>query len=240
LSNLGSYWSDNFLPNSYLEALSRRRKQQASKIREILEENSAAEPILDYGAGAGYAFRELNSVGIDVSACDIDTSLLQSESLQGKIIELQTPWSVPEGDWPTVLLLDVLEHHFDPVTFLNQLHSDMLVLKLPMASGPLSQVARLLARVGASGPLEGLFLAGDVMPHLWLPSRIGIARMAKLSGFELVNRRSIVEVGRELPQRLRALEMKRIFKASMTSIGLLLSVMGRFWSDSEIWVLRRN
>ena len=57
------------------------------------------------------------------------------------LIELDGPWTLPNGQWDLVSLLDVMEHHSDPLTLLRNLSTldpRYLVVKVPVASGPIA------------------------------------------------------------------------------------------------------
>src|SRR2546422_537457 len=79
--------------------------------------------------------------------------------------DVQHVGGVPPGEWRTVVLLDVLEHHPDPAAFLSELRAEVIVVKTPLVTGPVARAARALARVGRVGPIESLFLIGEANPH---------------------------------------------------------------------------
>jgi hypothetical protein len=173
-------------------------------------------------------------------ACDLDVSSLSSRVEPSDLISLTREWEIPEGEWPAVLLLDVLEHHPSPRSFIGELSPDLLVLKVPMASGPLGILGKGLARIGVHSLLEALFVADDVSPHFWLPSRRGLGGLAHSLGYDVVSRIVLPEVATELPERIRFAELRQWQKLPLRILGLILGGLGHFWSDTEVWLLRRS
>ena len=115
----------------------------------------------------------------------------------GRLIQLDEPWAVPPGAWHTISLLDVLEHHGEPDTrFLASMPSRQLLVKVPLATGPLANAARLAAKFGRPRLLEGSFLVDDVSPHEVLFSARGLVaygspqRMASCPRSQAARRRT--------------------------------------------------
>jgi len=213
---------------------------QAEAIVKLIRRFEATEPLLDYGAGQGVFLSAALAAGIDAFGCDLDVDAPLGTAPKDRFIQLDAPWQVPEGSWRTIVMLDVLEHHPDPVSFMSQLKTDLLVLKLPTATGPSARIARLAARAGRAGLLEQLFQVGDPSPHQWLPTRRGTVRLAELGGWRRIHRVSLVEVGRELPNRMRAAPRQRAARVVLTIAGTILGAIGPLWSDAELAFFRRG
>jgi hypothetical protein len=129
---------------------------------------------------------------IDVAAAD--TSLLAVEAARARGI----PSVLVTGDGidtdfaalpfvPRILImLDVIEH-FPPAQLrprINALLSalpavQIVVVKVPISSGPLYAVATLMARIGLGGALEQLYQVGSNPPHYNYFSRRSLRRLLK-------------------------------------------------------------
>lgn len=234
----GDYWNEQQAPREFLDALSLRRESQAKVIADWLQDYPISQPILDYGTGLGHLVSELKQRGIQAWGADLQSNLERKISAT-EIVGIDSPWQVPSGEWLSIALLDVLEHHEAPVDFLRARSQQWVLLKLPSSNGPLCWLARAV-RLKWSSPLRSLFLVGDVSPHQWLATRRGIRGLAVKSGFEVVFIRAIPEVGPELPERLR-MEMGLGAAGWLLRIfGRVLALVGRGWSDSHVALLRKS
>lgn len=238
---VGDYWNSEQTPDWYLDALGGRRKLQAKKLARWCRLQGVSSPVLDYGTGQGHFVTALRSAAMVAVGCDLAGSSL-SRSLPD-LLEVKRPWEIPSMDVGTMSLLDVLEHHATPSEFLRQLMADYVLIKVPNARGPLAIASRAL-RSRWPGPLRGLFLVGDISPHLWYPTRQGLLQLARSAGWDVVFVRSIPEVGIELPDRLRGSAQGQVSSRHslyvLKFLGLLLQTTGRWWSDSHVLLLRRN
>lgn len=228
-------WTEPHNDRRYYEALEFRRQIQS---RDLLAAVPVAEQHswLDYGCGQG-AFVKFarshhrNIVGVDLFPPH------ESEFISS----LPEPWGVPEGNWDTIFLLDVAEHHPEPSEFLPKLNAEFLVLKLPYRFGPFSVLASVLCRLGIRQPMERLLLTADFSPHCWIPSKRGIERLASRCGRRVVSVKAMPDFGSELPDRLRLPRtwIGRIVRAPLSMLGSVLERLGSKWSDSVVVMLER-
>jgi Methyltransferase domain len=238
LDREGRPWDESYVPGPFAEALRRRREQQANQLLRVIKDAGCQEPILDYGIGQGVFLRELVTNGLDAWGCDIDAEVPFSVAPPDRTIHLDKPWSIPCGGWRTIVMLDVLEHHPDPGSFLRSLPSQDVLLKVPTATGPFASAARLLARAGKPAALAQLFLDGENFPHQWLCTRGGLRSIANAAGWDVVMVRPMVEVGRELAVRSR-LSTPAWLRPALTLSGVAVGALGRWWSDAAVVHLRR-
>lgn len=239
----GRAWDESYIPEHFAKALKLRRERQASTLVALLDQVCTATRhdgrILDYGTGQGVFLAATLRHDLDAFGCDLDANAPMSVAPRDRILHLGEPWSIPPGQWSTIVMLDVLEHHHDPVSFLKGLPCELVLLKVPNATGPAARLARLAARFGRTGLLEQLFLVGENFPHRWLATRRGLRRMAERAGYEVVLERTLVEVGLELPDRMRG-EAGWAKRLVLKVAGAALGMLGIFWSDASVIALRRQ
>ena len=235
----GRAWDEAYIPESFAKALRLRRERQAAALVGIVRKYCGSGRVLDYGAGQGVFIAWALRAGVDAFGCDLDVDAPLSQAPKDRMIALSQPWGFPAGTWPTLVMLDVLEHHEDPVGFLKHVPCEFVVLKLPNATGPAARLARLAAKFGKPGLLQQLFLVGENFPHRWLASKRGLRVLADRAGFEVVAEQAIVEVGTELPDRMRG-DAGIVQRAMLWLAGAGLGALGTFWSDASVVVLKRN
>lgn len=234
------FWDEENAPRNFLEALRIRRKIQAELVASIVESRNLQGPILDYGCGQGILLAELQRNSIESYGCDLDLGVIADSVSVTNLIKISEPWDVPEGKWGTLMMLDVLEHHPRPADFLRVLNVENVLLKLPNCTGPFACASRILSKIGANGSLEKLFLVGSASPHMWLPTKKGIKEIASKAGFQLQLIRNINEVGIELRDRLRPTPTGRLQRGLLSILGVVIGFSSRFWSDSQIYLLKRS
>lgn len=96
-----------------------------SKIKTILPELSGNETFLDIGSGYGTVTEELIRRGFKVYAAEINKKAIEVLCEKGFIVyerDITKPLSINEK-FDVVLLLDVLEHVFDPLFLLSEAKS---------------------------------------------------------------------------------------------------------------------
>lgn len=235
----GRPWYASYIPPAFAAALHARRVRQADAIATLLTRAGAAAPVLDYGTGQGVFLRALLRRGVDAYGCDLDLDAPHNDTPRERLLPVAAPWAVPHGEWRTIVLLDVLEHHPDPVAFLATLPAAHVLLKLPNATGPAARLARLAARRGRPGLLEQLFLVGENFPHRWLATAAGVRAIAARAGFTIAAARNLTEVGWELPQRMRGAGRGLLRTALLRAAGAALGAIGPLWSDASVVLLRR-
>ena len=235
----GKPWDYAYLTDKFVLALRERREVQASSIASIIARQNSPQPILDYGSGQGVLLAHLSKLGLDAWGCDLDADVPMSAHTSDRTIHVDTPWAVPAGEWRTVVMLDVLEHHHDPCEFLTRLKATALLLKVPTSTGPAAFVARLFALIGRPGQLETLFLVGENAPHHWLATRRGVTSLARSAGWTRTWRGTVAEVGTELPERMRPPPTKRVMRVMARIIGGTAAAVSRVWSDTEVQYFSR-
>jgi len=229
-------WSGLDLSDEFVVALRERRRSQAEAILDLAAASvDELGPLLDYGAGQGAFVASATTRGVVAIGCDLDVAPGKVDGVT--ILVAPAPWTWPRGRWATVSLLDVLEHHPDPVELLDAVPADQLIVKVPTARGPLTVLARVAARVGVGGPLEAIFLVGDQSPHVVLFTRRGLATTLRRAGWTMRRRASITEVAGELPMRMRL--PARLPQLPLRLAGELIGSIGRWWSDTEVAVATR-
>jgi hypothetical protein len=136
--------------------------------------------------------------------------------------------------------LDVIEHNAQPEPFLRALRARHLVVKVPLANGPIATLSRVAANLGWWRPFEALFLVGDPSPHVVLYTTSGLRSMATRSGWRCTKTRRIADVGAELPARIRfSMRRSRAIDAIVAGAGCVLEVLAVVWSDSVVAVFER-
>ena len=241
LQSGGRPWRDLDVSPVFATALRERRAVQAELIIDSFPELSRGR-ILDYGSGQGVFLRALYEAELDAWGVDLDIDAPLSVAPAGRLHQIGAPWALPEGVWDVVTMLDVLEHHPCPDSFLESVPGSTLLIKIPMADGPLTRAARLLARLGSPRLLEAIFLVDDISPHYVLFTEKGLQAIAERAGWRFVRRRRIAEVGRELPDRMRSdgLATSRAVQYGGRAIGAFVEAAASFWTDTEVALFERN
>lgn len=241
----GRPWDESYVPAEFAKVLRTRREIQAKSVAALLQRSAVPGPILDYGTGQGVLLAELRRRGLDAYGCDLDLNARDSVAPRDRLLQVHEPWGMPReqapsGAFRTLVMLDVLEHHHDPAGFLRAQPFEHVLLKLPNATGPAARLSRLLARRGRTGLLEQLFLVGENFPHRWLATRPGVRAIAAAAGYEVVREGCLTEVGTELPTRMRGASGKPFTKLLLWGAGLGLGMVGPWWSDASVVLLRRR
>lgn len=232
-------WADLTLAADFADALARRRRQQSTEIVKHFPE-LGGRSVLDYGAGQGFFLDALLAAGIEAAGCDIDLTAPRRSA--APLLQLSRPWEPPPNGWDVTAMLDVLEHHPRPSDFLDEVSSPKVLIKVPLATGPITRVARLFARLGRWNLLDALFLADDPSPHVVLFTPKGLERLASRSGWRLLRRARVADVGRELPQRMRIDVGQRsgLIRAGLSGVGGALEASASRWSDTAVFLFERN
>jgi SAM-dependent methyltransferase len=127
--------------NAFYRELSRIDNQHNSitKIEALLPSLKNATRVLDIGCGHGAIAKTLLDRGCDVSGMEINAEALDSLRQAGvRAIEqdISVPFELP-ARYELILLLDVLEHVFDPVSLLEVAHKHLdengqLIITVPL------------------------------------------------------------------------------------------------------------
>lgn len=180
-------WTSKGVTDEFLSALRTRRMEQAE---EILDHLHPSGSVLDYACGQGAMTDELNKQGFLVVGCDIVGDNFRIES-----------WQTLQG-FQTVMLLDILEHNYDPKGFIKSFGADEFIVKVPIVDS-IFYLARILSFLGSDYLLCKLFIVGDICPHVTYFSQKGLIKLFNDLGYTLHKSIKIKEVGTELPQRIR-------------------------------------
>lgn len=240
-------WDMPSVTPAFLRALGMRRALQAERILRRFRPILASGAVLDYGCGQGAFVRFLRERGIPAAGCDLSTANADPSIRNGAFIALSEPWELPPLDrFATLCFLDVLEHSEAPGALVETLASSrvgQVIVKVPLAGGPIAAAAALLSRLGRPGLLERLLLAGEVSPHFTLFSARGLARLFESRGFALAESLALADVGRELPDRLRGPSGKPKLPAGRWTAalaGAALAALAPLWSDTRVFLFRRG
>ena len=181
----------------FLDSLRATRKRQAKCIIQAIRRALPdCDQVLDYGAGRGWFLDACRDAGMrDVAAADASAMAVEAARARG-ITGLLVNDDGSNLDLaalpfaPRVLtLLDVIEH-FPPTELrpridrlLRALPSvQIVVVKVPVSSGPLYASATLMARIGLGGALEQLYQVGTNPPHYNYFSRSSLRRLLRRCG----------------------------------------------------------
>jgi hypothetical protein len=227
-------WQEPNLTPVFLEALGKRRTLQADELLRRLP--MLPEPILDYGCGQAIFFDRARQAGLDIWATDLSVPADSRAAGSDHFVPIDRPWTVPPGDWQTIVLLDVLEHHADPAAFLASLPAERVVIKVPLLSGPAGRAATALARAGRPTQLESLVLVGEANPHCAFFTPRGLARVA--APRRLVWQTKLADVGAELPERMTGRDLG-VKAAPLRAVGHGMAAVSRVWSDTAVFVFDR-
>jgi SAM-dependent methyltransferase len=227
----------------FLRALRERRSVQAGQIVEYFTDALRSGPVLDYGCGQGLFVGALAARGFEVVGCDVSREVTDGIDPR-RFVPLDEPWSIPQGlGLGSVSLLDVLEHSADPARFLRQLRergARHVLVKVPLATGPLFKIAKAIAHVGHVATIETLFLVGEVAPHALYFTQRGLVRLLERAGFLLASRLSVAEVGADLPSRIRGIPAPPKMTVSILSaLGMLMERVSPLWPDTRVFLFDR-
>lgn len=241
--NVAEPWHFAEVTPRFLEALSERRAVQSRHIVDRFRDTLGAGDILDYGCGQGVFVSALAAQGFRAVGCDV-SRVVTAGIDPHRFIRLDEPWSIPAGcDFTTVILFDVLEHSPDPAGFIGRLREHgaaHLLVKVPLASGPLFMIARMMARIGYEEIIEKLFLVGEAAPHTSYFTSEGLSRLLANAGFRLAGSLRLAEVGRELPCRIRELPPSwRLVRPVLSGLGWLAEYLSPLWPDTSVFLFDR-
>lgn len=231
-----STWQEPDITPAFLRALAKRRERQATTILRVVRALPA--PLLDYGCGQAVLFDRARAAGLDVWASDLALPAGSLADGAPRFVPIERPWEVPDPPaphdrWGTVVMLDVLEHHPDPASFLAALPASTVVVKVPLLSGPVGLTARTLARVGRGARFEALALTGEANPHRVFLTAKGLRRL--FAPRQLVRRVSLADVGTELPERMTGTD-HGIAAVPLRLAGAALAAISPVWSDTGVFV----
>lgn len=222
----------------FLSALSHRREIQAKEIVRCFGPE-LEPPILDYGCGQGRFFNSARAAGLDIWACDIELPKANMVRERDRFVAAGEIWSIPTGTWRSVVLLDVLEHHNDPRQFIGSFRdADLVLLKVPLGTGPIAVSARSLARIGRPQLFEALLQVGDHSPHQVFFTLRGLD--AVMLGYRRRRTLRLPEVGIELVDRMARSDGHRPSRWLLRTAGWSLATVATVWSDTLVALYERS
>jgi 2-polyprenyl-3-methyl-5-hydroxy-6-metoxy-1,4-benzoquinol methylase len=176
-SGEGRDYHEQYEQGAFLQALRQTRIRQARRIlSHVRRYGAGARAILDYGCGRGWFLDEAAAAGFTVAGADtsaLAVKLLAARGTPAVLLPSAPTAPLPELPFaPDVLsLLDVVEH-FAPEDVIPALRRivaavrpNVVVIKVPVASGILHRFASAAAKLGATHPLEQLYQVGTEPPH---------------------------------------------------------------------------
>jgi SAM-dependent methyltransferase len=236
-------WHSVDVSPTFLKALGERRLIQAGQMIDHFKRALEDGLILDYGCGQGVFVKALVSRGFNAMGCDLSREVTGGIEAS-RFIALERPWDIPMGiDFGTVVLLDVLEHSPNAPQFLARLKARgarHILVKVPLAGGPVFLAAKGMSRLGSATLMEKLFLVGDVSPHrLYFTSR-GLIRLFEKEGYRLVSRLSFAEIGKELPRRIRQIPPSwKSVSPLVSGVGFFAELLSPVWPDTAAFMFSR-
>lgn len=228
-------WDVASITPDFAEALIKRRRIQGRQIIRRYGAVLRTGTVLDYGCGHGAFLAQLLAAGVDAAGCDIGVPLDLHATRRERFHLLDEPWAIPQGGpWTTVVLLDVLEHHSQPVEFVRALGAPNLLIKVPLKTGPIGLVARLALRSNRTALMETLLLVGDVSPHLIFFTAKGLDTVLTQAGYVRKSMLRQADVGLELPKRIRGglAPSNRLLSLGLSAGGSALAAVATIWSDT--------
>jgi SAM-dependent methyltransferase len=111
-------------------------------MRRIVLPRLKNKTVLELGIGTGHLTRELNKRGYNVTAVDIDQDLMDELGREMPAVtfmkaDLNQPNTLPQGHFPSIVALDILEHLEQDERALQSMHSvqktgDQLLILVPL------------------------------------------------------------------------------------------------------------
>jgi len=228
-------WDVPSITDEFATALVKRRRLQGLQVIHRYGDLLRSGPVLDYGCGHGAFLTQLLAAGVDAVGCDIGVPGDVHGDHRDRFHLLNEPWAIPQGGpWKTVVLLDVLEHHPRPAEFLRALGTPVLLVKVPLQTGPIGLAARLGLRANRPALMETLLLVGDVSPHFIFFTAKGLDAVLAQAGYVRKSMLRQADVGAELPSRIRGglSPSNRMVRLALAGSGLALAATARFWPDT--------
>jgi len=230
----GKSWEEPYVSENFLKSLQLRREIQSIQIIKAIKQFEFDQPILDYGCGQGVLINALLKSGFKAFGADLNPQVAGEN-----IVKLDKPWELPSRPWNSTVLLDVLEHHRNPVNFIEKIGAGQVMLKVPSSTGPSVMFARVLFKFKNPRLLERLFLSDDPHPHFWLFSKRGLRKLGFDSGYKYQRVIRMTEFGREIGARVRVRSNAPVGPFLWT-LGLINQIVGKYWSDTNVVVLSRT
>lgn len=171
-------------------ALSSLRLENFKKLLTEIELCQPQGPkLLDVGCAHGW-FLDIAGQSFEVLGLEPDQSVGLEAAKPGRPIRLgYFPDALqPDEKFDVIVFNDVLEHIPDLEVVLAECHhrlsaKGLLVLNLPSSQGVFYRLAKLLNRVGLTGPFERMWQVGLPSPHVHYFHSENLATLLKRKGF---------------------------------------------------------
>lgn len=237
-------WSHQSLTKEFLEALKKRREQQSNEIIDGSPVDFHRSKVLDYSCGQCVMLSQLVVKDVNAIGCDYDLSQVTESGLKSRVFKIDS-WEVPDKDnyKDIILLLDVIEHNKEVNNFLSKLQNvgyKNIVCKVPLREGLLYKVALLLSKFNINGPLYSLYQVGDSFPHVIYFSKVGLVKLFRKNGYDLVKSNNLVEVGSELPERMRFLADNKLFYFFAKAVGAVIAQFAILMPETAVFYFRKS
>jgi SAM-dependent methyltransferase len=187
----------------------------------------AGSRLLDVGSGHGWFLDEAGRAGASASGIEPDAQMVDVARARG--LDVRTgffPQDLAESDhFDVIAFNDVLEHIPDTRSTLEACHrllspDGLLSINVPNADGVGFRAARLLKRLGASGPFDRFWQVGLPSPHVHYFTGRGIEILLERSGFRVLAHERLPSVSRTgLWQRVHLVQ-----KQSPISVAYFVAV----------------
>lgn len=208
---------------------------------------AAGASMLEVGCGHGWFVRAASARGYAVTAIEPDKDVKQAPGVA--VLRGFFPNVLPEtARYDAIVFNDVFEHLPDIDGMAGHVDARLnpggiAVVNLPVSTGLIFRLARIVARLGYKAPLARMWQQGLPSPHLSYFSAAALGRLMPRHGLALVERQPLEAIGREgLYQRIR---YDQAMPAPM-AVGLYVaalavhSVARWFPADIEYFVFRKG
>ena len=225
-----------------------------ANFRQLLNECADLLPkgttLLDVGCAHGWFMEAATSRGLTCYGIEPDLEMAQRARSTGhEVIAGFFPDAMPTRlRFNAITFNDVFEHLPDVTGIVRSLPGylvpgGIVIVNLPVASGPIFRIVRAVARFGIIGPLDRMWQTGLPSPHLSYFKAPALLLFFERSGFDLVRCGELQSVGLDgLYDRIRYdRSIGRIGAAVMYIIAIGAYLVSKvFSSDIQYFVFRQK
>jgi SAM-dependent methyltransferase len=187
--------------------------------------------VLDVGCAHGWFLDAATRRGYDAVGIEPDLNIVvRARQDNHRVITGFFPADLPvDESFDIITFNDVFEHLADPRTAAAAAHSHLnengiLILNLPSSQGVLFRTARILDRIGISGPLDRMWQRNFPSPHLSYFNPSNLSEFFRTVGFREIYRATLPSMARSgLWQRLRYDRSSSLMASAGLWIGLCLA-----------------
>lgn len=221
-----------------LQVLTDSGRQRSSKPR-----------LLDVGCAHGW-FIDACADAFQASGIEPDVNVARAPQARG--LDVRTgffPQALDAGEtFDIISFNDVLEHIPDVRSTLRECQArlppgGLLLVNAPSRRGALYNIAKLLAKCGASGPFERMWQAGFPSPHVHYFDDACIRSLASVHGFHVHGSRRLASVGIDgLYSRIRySRDASTVGAMIMTAmVAASIPLLRMLPADIQAWLLVRD